>query len=138
MEKAVVARLPKATSRRFRAIAEAVVPGSAEMPAEEWLEAEAIIAGALASRAPSIQRQVRIFLRLLDVLALLRSGRRLHRLTLHPRTRFLQSIEDSRLLLFRRGFWGVRTLVLMGYYARPTAARRIGYRAHPSGWDARS
>jgi hypothetical protein len=33
--------------------------------------------------------------------------------------------------------WGLRTLFLLGYYSRPAAAREIGYRADPRGWDAR-
>ena len=46
-------------------------------------------------------------------------------------------VERSRVLLLRRGFWGLRTLVMLGYYGRPEAARAIGYRASPLGWEAR-
>jgi len=53
------------------------------------------------------------------------------------RARFLDSLQTSRLLLARRGIWGLRTLVLMGYYGRPRAAAAIGYRADPRGWEAR-
>ena len=28
---------------------------------------------------------------------------------------------------FRKGFWGLKTLVLMGYYARPEAAAEVGW-----------
>ena len=41
------------------------------------------------------------------------------------------------MLAVRRGFWGLRTLVFMGYYARPEAAAAIGYRADVRGWEAR-
>ncbi len=42
-----------------------------------------------------------------------------------------------RAIELRRGFWGLRTLALMGYYARPAAAASVGYHADPRGWEAR-
>jgi hypothetical protein len=33
--------------------------------------------------------------------------------------------------------WGLRTLILMGYYARPAAAAEVGGSAHRRGWAAR-
>jgi hypothetical protein len=122
---------------QMRAIAEAVIPEAARLTEQEWAEAQAIIDHALAQRPHRIRRQVRLLLRSIDMLAWLRRGRRLHRMPLDARTRFLRSIENSPILLIRRGFWGVRTLVLMGYYARPEAAAAIGYRADPRGWEAR-
>jgi hypothetical protein len=53
------------------------------------------------------------------------------------RQRMLAALEDSRSPLLRRGFWGLRTLILMGYYGRPGAAAEIGYAADPRGWEAR-
>jgi len=38
--------------------------------------------------------------------------------------------------IIRVGFWGLRTLALLGYYARPEAAQEIGYTADPRGWEA--
>jgi len=126
-----------AARRVLRAVAEAVIPESANLSNEEWAKAERIIGRALEDRPARIQRQFRLFLRIIDNLALLRRGRRLERMPLHARTRFLESIQDSPILLVRRGLWGVRTLVLMGFYARPEAAAEIGYRADPRGWEAR-
>lgn len=126
-----------AARRVLRAVAEAVIPESANLSNEEWAKAERIIGRALEDRPARIQRQFRLFLRIIDNLALLRRGRRLERMPLQARTRFLESIQNSPILLVRRGFWGVRTLVLMGYYARPAAGAEIGYRADPSGWEAR-
>src|SRR2546422_3095313 len=64
--------------------------------------------------------------------------RRPPRSTLFPYTTLFRSIERAPLLLMRRGLWGLRTLAFMGYYGRPAAAREIGYRADPRGWDVRS
>jgi hypothetical protein len=68
---------------------------------------------------------------------LVRHGRRLTALNAQQRKLFLESIERSRLLLVRRGFWGVRTLIFMGYYTRDDVAASIGYRANKNGWSAR-
>jgi hypothetical protein len=73
----------------------------------------------------------------LDLASLLGYRRRLAALSVDERTQFLESLSKSRLLLVRRGVWGLRTLAFMGYYARGKAALEIGYRASPSGWAAR-
>ena len=46
-------------------------------------------------------------------------------------------MQDAPLLLLRRGFWGLRTLIFMGYYGRDAARDAIGYRADPRGWEIR-
>jgi hypothetical protein len=124
-------------SHTFRAIAVAVVPEARGLSPEEWREFAAIVDGALAKRPARMQRQLRIFLRLLNLLSIVRHRRGLASLDVKQRTAFLHQIENSKLLLFRRGFWGVRTLVFMGYYARPGVNTALGYRANSRGWEAR-
>jgi hypothetical protein len=124
--------------RRFRAICVAVVPEAAALDEPEWRELEAIVARALATRPPRVRRQLAVFMRLLDVIALARTRRTLSGLAPHARWELLDALSKSRSLLLRRGVWGLRTLVFMGYYARPRAALAIGYRASPSGWSARA
>ena len=121
----------------FRAVATCVVPDAARLDAAQWDEMEAIVARAIAARSRSVQRQLSLFLILLEWLPLLRYGRRLSRLDAARRAKFLDRLERAPLLLLRRGFWGVRTLILMGYYGRPAAAAEIGYRAAARGWEAR-
>lgn len=104
---------------------------------EHWVEIEAEIERALAERPSVVRRQLASFLRLLDWLPLLRHGRRLTNLDPAKRTAILQSLERHPLLLIRRGIWGVRTLVFLGYYTRADVATLIGYRGHPDGWSAR-
>lgn len=103
----------------------------------EWREFSSVIEGALARRPAAMVRQLALFLRILNVLSFVRHGRSLASLSLPRRTAFLHRIENSRLLLFRRGFWGVRTLVFMGYYARPSMSAGLGYAAGPRGWETR-
>ena len=124
-------------SRGFRSIAEVVVPEAVSMSAEEWREFGDVIEAALARRPAAVRRQLGAFLKILTVLCFLRHGRGLSALSAEGRTAFLAGIENSKLLLFRRGFWGIRTLVFMGYYARAACAGQLGYAAAARGWELR-
>jgi hypothetical protein len=121
----------------FRALAQTFVPESEALDGPGWSAAEAIVEQALAERPAGVRRQVGLLIRVLEVLPLLRWGRRFSALDAPTRLRFLQALQGSPVLLLRRGIWGLRTLALMGYYARPEAATLIGYRADARGWDAR-
>ncbi len=121
----------------FRAAAESIVPEATHLQPGEWLELEAIVEDYLSRRPPAIRRQLQLFMRVLGLAALARHGRSLAALDLERRTRLLSTVQDSPILLLRRGFWGLRTMVYLGYYSRPAAAPEIGYRAHVRGWEAR-
>ena len=119
----------------FRAIAGTIVPEARVMGESEWEELEGIVERGLASRPLAVKKQLRILVRLLDLLPLVRWGRTFRALDEARRTRFLLAIENAPLLLLRRGFWGLRTLVYMGFYGRAEAAAAIGYRANVHrGW----
>lgn len=121
----------------LRAIATTVVPESSSLDERGWAEVEAVIADAVGKRDRRVQRQLLLFMRVLQLLPVARHGKTLTRLSAEQRSAFLERVERSRILLVRRGFWGVRTLVFMGYYTRDDVAASIGYRAHPDGWAAR-
>ena len=121
----------------LRAIATTVVPESASLDERGWADLEAVIEEALAKRGPRIRRQLLLFICVLQLLPVARYGMRLTELSAQRRASFLESVERSKLLLVRRGFWGLRTLIFMGYYTRDDVAASIGYRAHPDGWAAR-
>ncbi len=82
-----------------------------------------------------MRRQVLMFVGLLDWLPIFRHRRRLRSLDPEQRLRFLEGLQNSRWPLIRRGVWGLRTLVFMGYYARPMTQAAIRYRGHPDGWE---
>ena len=127
-----------AAARRFRAICIAFVPEAATLDEAGWREVESIVGRALAARPVVMRWQLAVFTRLLDVVALERTRHTLTGLSPAARWVLLESLAKSRLLLVRRGIWGLRTLVFMGYYARPRAAADIGYPASAAGWAARS
>jgi hypothetical protein len=121
----------------LRAIATTVVPESSTLDDRAWTEVDAVIEQALGQRGPRVARQVTLFLRLLQTLPVARHGRPLTALSMPQRVAFLESIERSPMLLVRRGFWGIRTLIFMGYYTRADVVESIGYRANRFGWSAR-
>src|SRR3989454_698612 len=117
------------SSPAFRAVATCVVPEASRLDAAQWDEMAAIVGRAMAARPRAMQRQLALFLILLEWFPLLRYGRRLSRLDPARRTKFLDQLQRNPLLLLRRGFLGVRAPLFVGYYRRPAAAAEIGYRA---------
>lgn len=121
----------------FRALCVAFVPESAELDEAGWRELESDVERALADRAPAIQKQMLLLIRILDLLARARHGSALASLPPASRRELLTRLQDSRWLLLRRGVWGLRTLAFLGYYSRPDTAASIGYRADARGWEMR-
>ena len=121
----------------LRAVATTVVPETSSVDARAWLELETVVSQAMARRSASQQRQLVVFLRLLQAVPLSRYGRPFTALSPRQRVAFLESIERSRLLLVRRGLWAVRTLVFMCYYTRDDVAESIGCHRDAGGWIAR-
>ena len=88
------------------------------------------------TRPASLRRQVRLLLRVIHWLPVLRFGRPLTSLDSSTRAQFLAGLQNSRVDRLRVGFWGLRTLVMMGYYGRPAGGASIGYKPSPRGWEA--
>jgi hypothetical protein len=122
----------------LRAVTVTVVPEAIELDPTEWSSFDRIVTTALDARPPALRRQLLLFVRIIEWLPVLRYGARFTRLGPERRRRVLERLQNSPALLIRRGVWSLRTLLLMGYYARPAAARSIGYRADARGWAARS
>jgi hypothetical protein len=118
----------------LRAIGSVVLPTPEALDEEGWQRAETIMEHALASRPEGVKQQLRLFLRLVNVLPLLTTGRTLEKLPLQRRAAFLERLQRSPLMPIRRGLWGVRTLIFMGYYNQKSVREGIGYRADPWGW----
>jgi hypothetical protein len=114
-----------------------VVPEASALDEKGWSDLEALVEKTLARRPAATRRQLALFLRAIEFLPRLRWGRAFTACGPPERTRVLSGLEHAPLLLLRRGFWGVRTLVFLGYYARPEGAAEIGYGADARGWEAR-
>lgn len=122
---------------RLRALATSFVPETALATDAQWAALEAAVDRAVSAKPPSLRRQLAWLIRLLDVAARIRYGRRLERLSSARRVALLTAMAESRVLVFRRGIWGLRTLMMLGWYTQPDVAAELGYRASPAGWSAR-
>ena len=123
-------------SHVLRAVVTTIVPESAILDDQGWSDFDRVIEALLRDRPEHLKRQLRIFLRFIEWLPVLRFGRRFTSLDQNRRTRILAHLQNDPIQKVRIGFWGLRTIVLAGYYGRPEAAREIGYHADPRGWEA--
>ncbi len=120
----------------FRTVVLTVVPDTAMLDVVGWAELEQLVLRSLRARPCELQRRIRLFMRLVQWLPLLRLGRPFTSLSPLQRERFLRSLQEHPLGTIRLGFWGLRTLALLGYYGRSDAARSVGYLPDPAGWEA--
>ena len=119
----------------MRAITITVVPETSRADVSGWTALETIIDESLENRPSEIRRRIRLFLRVVEWSAVLRHGRFFTSLDPQRRTGHLQYLQNHRIELIRVGLWGLRTLVLMGYYGQTVVAGEIGYRPDPRGWS---
>ena len=129
--------IPPPLRDALRPLAVSFVPEIAGASASEWSELERRILQALEARPPAVRRQLGVFVRVLEAASRIRYRTGLAGLDSRRRTALLESFAGSPVLLFRRGIWGLRTLVLLGWYTQPSVVSALGYRASPAGWEAR-
>ncbi|MBI4867447.1 MAG: hypothetical protein HY816_10900 [Candidatus Wallbacteria bacterium] len=114
-------------------VAERVVPEVARLEPDDLGRFRAIVEEALAERPPALQRQFRLFL---AVVRYAPAARYLVPFDWLDQTRqdaVLAWFQDCPVGLIRKGFWGLKSLVFMGYYGRAEVGVAIGYRPDPRG-----
>ncbi len=121
----------------FRAFAQCFIPETSRATAPEWRALEDVVRRALEARPPRVRRQVVLFVRLIDLAARARYRHGFAALDHARATALLEGFAASRLLLLRRGVWGLRTLVMLGWYTDHSVCEVLGYRASAAGWEAR-
>lgn len=120
----------------FRTVVMTVVPEAKQLDESGWLALEALVEDALEMRPPALRRQLQLFLRAIEWLPVVRYGHTFSALRDEQRGRVLRYLQDHPIERIRCGFWGLRTLALLGYYGRPEGAHAIGYRPDARGWEA--
>lgn len=110
-----------------------IAPGIDALDAAGRDRVFAIIDQAVRQRPLHVQRQLRLFLQVLRWLPVLRYARPFERLTPREQDAVLGWFLDAPIAPLRHGFWGVKTLVFMGYYGRPEVWAEIGYAPRRSG-----
>lgn len=125
--------LPADDARLLFLVAGRVAPVSKGLPGPERAEFQRLVDRALAGRSWRERAQLSLFLRAIRWLPVLRYGRRFDALPPQEQDGFLAWLERRPALPLRQGFWGVKTLVYLGYYGRPSVWPAIGYRPLWSG-----
>jgi hypothetical protein len=119
----------------FRAVTTTVAPRAERLDEEGWGALGQIVDSTLKSQPTSLKRQIRLGLWAIQWGSLLQAGSRFTSLDTTGRELFLRSLENHRLQVVRVGFWGIRTLALLGYYGRLEVREQLGYAAHSDGWE---
>ncbi len=99
----------------------------------------------LAERPLTVHRQFALFLGVVRWIGLLRHAGRFEGLDPGRQDGVLRWLQDCPIRLLARGFWGLKTLVFLGYYGQPESWSTIGYSpfasetsGNPSADDSRS
>jgi hypothetical protein len=120
----------------LRVLSARIVPESGALDAAGWGRFLAIVDDALQERKPAVRRQFGVFLGVLRWAPAVRYGSRFDGLPAARQDAVLRWFEDCPLSLLRKGFWGLKAMVFMGYYGQPETHERIGYRARFDGREA--
>lgn len=120
----------------FCSVMQTVLPETTALNGNQWEIMEQLVSDTLQRRSAREIRQLRLFLHLIQWTPVCRFGRRFTSLDLPRRERVLRHLQDHPVQLIRAGFWGLRTLVFLGYYGRPEAAGDLGYQPDARGWEA--
>jgi hypothetical protein len=111
----------------LRILAARIVPETTDLDAEGLNRFFDIIDGALLERPESVRGQFATFLWVLRLAPAIRYGRPFERLSRERQDAVLRWFEDCPVGLLRKGFWGLKAMVFMGYYGQPETNPLVGY-----------
>jgi len=111
----------------LQVLAARIVPETTELDAAGLSRFFGIIDEALQGRPASVRRQFTTFLGLLRWAPVARYGSPLEKLRAERQYAVLRLFEDCPVGLFRKGFWGLKAMVFMGYYGQPETNELVGY-----------
>jgi hypothetical protein len=111
----------------LRQLAVRIVPESARLDDAQLKAFRDIVAQALGARPEGVRRQFGVLLKVLRWAPALRYGAPFERLSPEHQDAALHWFENAPVAALRKGFWGLKAMVFMGYYGRPEAARSVGY-----------
>ena len=117
-------------------VAERIVPEVGNLDLKGRTRFFQTIDEALRARSPGVRRQFGSLLGVIRWLPLLRWGTSFERLTPERQHRVLSWLMRCPSRTLRQGFWGLRTMVFMGYYGQPETWESIGYVPRVDGNEA--
>lgn len=108
-------------------VAESITPEIVSLDSGGRARMAAIIDTALMDRDATTRTQFGTFLTVIRLAPVLRFGRAFDRLDADRRNAVLRWFQDCPVSLLRKGFWGLKVLVFMGYYGQEENWNQIGY-----------
>lgn len=111
----------------FLVVAETITPEVMSLDPEDRARMEAIVDTALMDRDETTRSQFGTFLSVIKMVPVLRYGRTFDRLGMDQRETVLRWFQDCPISLLRKGFWGLKVVVFMGYYGQEKNWNSIGY-----------
>ena len=111
----------------FMVVAETITPEVASLDGDGRARLAAIVDTALQDRDAATRKQFGSFLSVIRLAPVIRYGRVFGRLDLDRRDAVLRWFENCPIALLRKGFWGLKVLVFMGYYGQTEHWDEIGY-----------
>ena len=111
----------------FMVVAETITPEVASLNADGRARMTAIIDTALQDRDAGTRKQFGTFLAVIRLAPVLRFGSAFDRLDGDRRNAVLRWFENCPISLLRKGLWGLKVLVFMGYYGQPEHQQVVGY-----------
>lgn len=108
-------------------LGETVAPGVAALDRRGQKRFRMIIRLMLLRRSNMERLQVRLFLLVLRWLPAPVFFRPFERIPASAQTWILLRFENAPIKLFRAGFWGLKTLIFMGYYGQLAIAKKVRY-----------
>jgi hypothetical protein len=126
-------RLPAGEEGFLLLLAHRLAPGSQTMSTEEVQAFFAAVRRTLGARPKSLQRQFALFLAVVRWLPALRFGAPIESLAPEKQDAALRWFQNAPISLLRKGFWGLKTIVYLGYYGQPGVAARLGWKPTKDG-----
>jgi len=111
----------------LQVLAARIVPETTELDAAGLGRFFGIVDEALMDRPVAVRRQFGTFLGVLRWLPAIRYGQPFEKLPFDRQDGVLAWFEDCPVSLLRKGFWGLKAMVFMGYYGQPETNQAVGY-----------
>ena len=123
-------------ARQIQPVLATFVPATSSLSVADLAPVLARVDDRLRQEPAALQRQIRMFVRILWWLPLLTHRRTMGGLSAEQRLKLLNWLQDCPVTKLRLGVWGLRTLLFLGWYGDPAVQARLGYRPNVGGWDA--
>ncbi len=119
--------LPQEKAEFLQVLAARIVPEISELDGAGQGRFFSIIDNALQERDEKVRRQFGVFLGVLRWASLFRFGSPFEKLSSERQDVVLHWFENCPMSLLRKGFWGLKAMVFMGYYGQPETNQFVGY-----------